>query len=310
MSGRSFRADSKWQMRRCPACASDKRNFLFEKEGVTIDNCCECDTAYVNPEPPKDLLDALYNHYGMTYFTQAGKLEVDFRAERYRRELRLVPKEVRKGCLLDVGCSTGSFLKVAKSIGFEEVKGIDVARDSVASANALLGEGVAVVGDFLQRPFREEQFDAITLWATLEHVPQPEEFIREAYRVLKPNGTLFVSLPNRRSLPFLLLGKKWDMVSIEHLNYYTPRSIERLLRKCGLSIAATKTYSFNPIRFLHDVRRSGEEQPTIETQINTSRRTGSLREITLIRWAEQAVDSLVSLWDLGELIVVAARKGR
>ena len=45
-------------------------------------------------------------------------------------------------------------------------------------------------------PLKDEEFDAILCFETLEHIPEPEVFVKELERVLKKNGMLILTTPN------------------------------------------------------------------------------------------------------------------
>jgi len=56
-------------------------------------------------------------------------------------------------------------------------------------------EGVDVVADAHNLPFKENSFDNIIMTNLLEHVQEPQKVVNEAYRVLKPNGLVIVFTP-------------------------------------------------------------------------------------------------------------------
>lgn len=57
---------------------------------------------------------------------------------------------------------------------------------------------VFALGDAQALPFRSATFDLVSLFSVIEHVEDQEQVLGEAFRVLKPRGTLVVQIPNRR----------------------------------------------------------------------------------------------------------------
>ena len=306
---RRFDPDASWTARYCPGCGANAARPDFLKENVPYLQCYVCRTVFVSPVPPSDVFARLYNEDWADFFRDAGKVARDFNPDRFWREWAVVPDD-RRGALLDVGCATGSFLMLAQERGFRDVRGIDVSAPAVAFANEKLGADVAISGDFTAQPFGAESFDVVTLWATLEHVPDPEAFVREAHRVLKPGGTLCVSVPNRDSLAMRLLGAKYHMVGLEHVNYFTRRGLGRLLERCGLRPLRETTRGFNPVSFARDYtgRHLLDAEWGAANLLDEGARNASLRERPWVRVAERVADRVVWAGGVGELLITSALK--
>lgn len=108
---------------------------------------------------------------------------------------QLLPNDI-KGCtLLDVGCGTGHFSKIAFEKGAKVV--------SMDLGPRLLGKvsqkcsSQGVAGSILEAPFGRNMFDYIVCSEVIEHTPDPFKAIEELYRILKPGGTLALTVPNR-----------------------------------------------------------------------------------------------------------------
>lgn len=112
--------------------------------------------------------------------------------------------------LLDIGCGDGYFLRRICS-QFEECYGLD----------RLVGDEVRSELDF-----PDEWFDCVTMLAVIEHIPQPEETLREIHRVLRPGGTLVLTTPKQSSEGILRLYA--PDVEDEHDTYYDAESIKAL----------------------------------------------------------------------------------
>ena len=116
----------------------------------------------------------------------------------------LVARQILKGGkILDIGCGFGAFVISSRRLGFDAI-GVEIAPFEVEYAKRRWEQempgtdpsSVYFLGDGHTVPFAENSFDAVTLWNVLEHVPDGLRLLREATRVLKPNGILFIICPN------------------------------------------------------------------------------------------------------------------
>ncbi len=100
--------------------------------------------------------------------------------------------------LLDLGCGTGLLLEFLKSRGLSPAKlvGVDLAARMLARARR---RGVVpVAADITRLPFPEASFSAATCITVLRIFPVPEApVLQEVRRVLKPGGTLLLSVLSR-----------------------------------------------------------------------------------------------------------------
>jgi ubiquinone/menaquinone biosynthesis C-methylase UbiE len=98
--------------------------------------------------------------------------------------------------VLEVGCGTGAVTRVlAHRPGVAEAVGVDPSPVLIATARALAAaaeNAVFVEGDGRALRFPDRDFDAVVFHTTLCHIPQPERALAEAFRVLRPGGTLAV----------------------------------------------------------------------------------------------------------------------
>ena len=70
------------------------------------------------------------------------------------------------------------------------------------------------------------------MWHVLEHVPDVEHQIKELKRLLKPNGTIIVAVPNYKSFDAQHYGKFWAAYDVpRHLWHFSKTSIEKLVSR-------------------------------------------------------------------------------
>lgn len=96
--------------------------------------------------------------------------------------------------VLDVGCGVGMYLRAIQAIG-GRVYGLDIDADRVVRARELLPN--VVVAPAEQLPFLQGSFDVVLLHEVIEHVKDDRSTIRDAFRVLSPNGRMAIFAPNR-----------------------------------------------------------------------------------------------------------------
>lgn len=142
------------------------------------------------------------------------------------------------GAWLDVGFGSGALVAVAVEFGYRAA-GIDLREQSV---NAMTAMGYEAYAASLGQIGQPGYFDVISMADVLEHTPFPEEEIKNARRLLKPGGHLFVSTPNMDCV----VWKLWDMANsnpywseMEHYHNFTRESLYALLRRNG----------FEPVRY-------------------------------------------------------------
>ena len=108
------------------------------------------------------------------------------------------PLAPRGGELLDIGCGTGNFLAAARGAGYG-VTGIELDRNAARFAKervSLQRVFPLTISEFAKQ-HADEKFDVVTFFEVLEHQAAPVEFLQKVGTVLKPQGTIALSVPNR-----------------------------------------------------------------------------------------------------------------
>ncbi len=121
--------------------------------------------------------------------------------------------------LLDVGCSNGLGSYLA-SFKIKKVYGIDICEEIIAKAkvnNKERDNVILSIGDAENLLFNDNYFDCIIMGEVLEHVNDDRKAISEAYRVLRDEGTIIITIPEGGGL------------SVNHLREYNKQSISDLL---------------------------------------------------------------------------------
>lgn len=109
---------------------------------------------------------------------------------------QLVSKEEIEGSkLLDAGCGTGWFSKKACELG-ANVTSMDLGGNLMEQVKEKCN-ATMVTGSVLDMPFEENTFDVIINTEVIEHTPYPQKAVSELSKVLKPDGLLILTVPNK-----------------------------------------------------------------------------------------------------------------
>ncbi len=178
--------------------------------------------------------------------TFPGQENLERHMYRSGKILRKIAKAVKKKQdeidLLDVGCSSGSFLVVARDLGFR-VAGVEPA---AAPARRARERQLNVYQGFLEELFLAEgSYDAVTLFEVVEHVKDPVRVVKECHRVLRPGGIVVIRTGNTDSWTVRYMGGRWEYFDISrhggHVSFFNPESIRVLAERSGFKIASLKT---------------------------------------------------------------------
>lgn len=102
------------------------------------------------------------------------------------------------GMIIDLGCLDSQIWDLIKDKWDTMYYGLDVAEDAIKEMNVKHGWTKAgfIVGDLYDTGVKSNSFDYAVLGEVLEHLEKPEEAVKEAFRILKPEGILAVSVPH------------------------------------------------------------------------------------------------------------------
>ena len=200
--------------------------------------------------------DSLGAYYPPDYapFETAIKLERS-RVQRWDRHYgmikrrRVIERYISTGSILDVGCATGNFLAEMKQTGRWQTAGIEP--DARAAAYAMKEHQLAVqVGLLRDIPLPAEQYDVITLWNVLEHVPSPVSELRRLVAALRPGGIIVFSLPNLESYEVRLFGNRWFCWELpRHVCFFPATLVRDIVRDLGLTFEESTCVSGAQVAF-------------------------------------------------------------
>ncbi len=119
-----------------------------------------------------------------------------YEGQRLIRLERALGRSVRGQRLLNIGCGTGGFNRVAEQAG-AITWGVDADPEAVAIGVTRVPAGRILCAQAESLPFPDRSFDIVYCFSTLEHVADPGRALSEMVRVLRPDGALYLHTPNR-----------------------------------------------------------------------------------------------------------------
>lgn len=151
----------------------------------------------------------------------------------FQKRVNLISRYIKKGKMLEVGCSTGVMLQLFSEKGWE-VLGIEPSGSCQEAKNKKLK---VLCSTFENADLPKESFDLIVLNHTLEHMDNPSSVLKKLNLLLREDGILFIDVPNVGSLSSKLLGKKWPyLLPEEHKSQFNKNNLGKLLTNNGFKI--------------------------------------------------------------------------
>lgn len=240
----------------CPVCGgsefstvlSGARDWIWRKPGTfQLQRCQGCALVATRPRPADDAIGFYYEN------AYSGESEDGMRAYqtenwlgrlvgRYR--LRVIAKVrpiARADHVLDVGCSYGGFLKLARDTTGCRTSGIDLDAGSIERAIER-DQADFRVGLLTEADYPAEHFEVITFFESLEHHTDPVAALKAAEAALKPGGLCVIEVPHFNGFWRRVFRTAWLPLLIpQHLFHFTGPTLQRTCEAAGLEVVRRQT---------------------------------------------------------------------
>jgi glycosyltransferase involved in cell wall biosynthesis/2-polyprenyl-3-methyl-5-hydroxy-6-metoxy-1,4-benzoquinol methylase len=232
----------------CPSCWCG--NPELERFSSEYLHCRACETLVLADPPTADALlvtDDDIALYGRNYFERMAErhglptLEDRARFDLQERCLYWLRSLLRyrqpPARILELGSAHGAFVAMMRWAGFDAT-GLDLSPELVERARRRF-EVPILEGPIESHDLPEGSMDAVVLMDVLEHLAQPEETLRQCFRLLKPDGLFFLQTPQYREGKSLAQMQEEDdpfvrmLLPDQHLYLFSQSSVRLLLRRLG-----------------------------------------------------------------------------
>ena len=232
---------------RCPVCQGTDfipylkcQDYTVSHETFQLVSCKRCEFTLTNPQPETFEISRYYESDAYISHSDKSRSIIAMlyklsRAYTLKWKYKLITKHAHPGAksILDYGCGTGKFLNECLKHGLK-ASGVEPSNNA---RNLAKSNTNATVEETIERI--DGSFDIITLWHVLEHVADLRETISFLKHRLNKNGTIFIAVPNLRSLDAKIYGQYWAAYDVpRHLWHFTKDTMRRLLTDNNLKLTA------------------------------------------------------------------------
>lgn len=302
----------------CEVCGnSDPKKFFtkFERNDFKVTECVNCSFVFIPQFYREQISYENYRDKEVLESVRRGNNYIKIR--RHKLRLKLIKKYVKSGKLYDIGVGWGHFLFTAKLMGFE-ASGVEISELMHHYATNDLKLDV-VHDNFFNLNLPADNWDVATMWDVLEHINEPDKAIEKVHSILKNGGYFVLQVPQIDSKVARKQKENWSMMSIEHINYFSKKSIKTLLEAKGFEVVKYKSsyelklfLMFTVLPWLRRRKTKTKEKPVL----TNSERQNFFNKVTklpkFVIWLGLLMHDIVyntlTMLNYGEEMIIVARK--
>ena len=207
----------------------------------------ECGFMRVEPYPTQN---ELKEYYKGTYFDQGDLVRHDYLNDEliyrvtYLKYIDSIFKFIDKNnniSVLEYGCGVGSFVRSLLTSGhndcIEGVDGVDISDTAIRVASDNTNSQKVNYYSLDSFIFPIKKYDFVASLEVIEHIPNVQETIEKMSKSINQGGVMFLTTPNYNSFEQRVFKGKWRLFCPpEHINYFTKKTLSRMLSQNGLKV--------------------------------------------------------------------------
>lgn len=307
---------------KCCVCGNTNQNqfeLKYQKEHFAVVTCNVCSLHFIPPYYRKQIKYTQYKNSDVTAAVRSGNNWV--KIQRHKLRFKFIQKFVKKGKLFDLGAGWGHFMLAGKELGYD-VYGVEISEQPYLYCVNDLKLPVDHI-DFFEMD-ESKKFDVITMWDVLEHIDKADEFLQKCAKLNKPGSYLFLQVPQIDSYFAKKHKDNWKMMGLDHVNYFSKKTITQILEKNGYEVVKIKSsfeiklfIMYTLLPFIKKMR--GTKKQTVReanVTINAAERQQYFNKLTkkpmwqlkLAIGIHNMLYNTLSALNIGEEMMVAARK--
>lgn len=293
----------------CPLCSAEILKEVYRAcdshYGIpgeySLAKCMSCSLVFTNPMLSEEELVGLYP---ATYYAYQDAPKISAWKQRTKKVMGYwqgtkEPRFALAGRFLDIGCGIGNCVQLMHQKGWDAY-GVEI---NTIAANIGQAKGRKIIAGNVQKArFPSCFFDYVRASHSLEHMPDPHEALREINRILKPDGTILIAVPNIKSINAQMFGHHWwHLCPPVHTFSYSPTTLSTLLEQHSFEV---KKVVFNS----DYVGVLGSLQIWLNRENHRKSSDGWIFQIRLLRIIAGWIAKMFDLCGLGDMIEITAVK--
>ena len=306
----------------CCVCGNndkDKFQLKYQKETFAVVTCNNCSLHFIPPYYRKKIQYTQYKNADVTAAVRAGNNWI--KIQRHKLRFKFIQKFIKSGKLFDLGAGWGHFMLAGKELGYD-VYGVEISEQPYLYCVNDLKLPVDHI-DFFEMD-ESKKFDVITMWDVLEHIDKADEFLAKCAKLTKPDGYLFLQVPQIDSYFAKRHKDNWKMMGLDHVNYFGKDTITKILARNGYEVVKIKSsfeiklfIMYTLLPFIKKFK-GNKKQTTAQanSSINAAERQQYFNKFTskpmwqlkLFVLIHNMIYNTLSFFNIGEEMMVAARK--
>jgi 2-polyprenyl-3-methyl-5-hydroxy-6-metoxy-1,4-benzoquinol methylase len=309
---------------RCCVCGNndpDQFNLIYKRENFDVVECNACSFYFIPPYYRKKIQYQQYKNEAVTQAIRSGNNWV--KIQRHKLRFKLIQKYKASGSLFDLGAGWGHFILAGNELGYQTY-GIEISEQPFLYCKNDLKLNVDHI-DFFKMD-ESKKFDIITMWDVLEHIDKADDFIEKCAKVNQLNGYLVLQVPQIDSYFAKKHKDKWKMMGLDHVNYFSKKTITQLLSRYGYEVQTIKSsfeiklfIMYTILPFIKRLKAKKKvSQLEANYQINQAERQQYFNKFTsrpmwqlkLFVFFHNILYNLLSFLNIGEEMIVVAKKVR
>lgn len=232
----------------CIVCQSKSSHFEYSKYSCQFVKCDNCQMVYMNPRPTEEFLNDFYTHSKLYSFWNQFIFPASAEVRRNKifkprvdRIIELTQKHnIENNTIIEAGAGFGLFCdEMNKSKKFNRVIAVEPGKDLSLNCQKLNIETLNIGIEEIDT--KKYSADVIASFEVIEHLFDPNVFLKACYQILNPQGLLVLSCPNYEGFDIQQLGVISDSLDNEHMNMFSPKTLSQLLENHHFEILEYQT---------------------------------------------------------------------